>query len=516
MLLADPAAVVGAGVLCATLALYIFQDPLADPDIQGNVPGPDHSARVGLVLAAATCFAVVVEQHALPALVGAGVASGAAALLAVRWGWRGGAPVWSRVVVVALVCVGPATAATLVREPTAAASLLGGTQVLASLLVRGVDLDDGLGSETSIFAHPARILVVTFAALCAVGAVALAVPASSESGTSVGFLDAAFTSVSAVCVTGLIVLDTPNAYGPFGEGVIAVLIQVGGLGIMTFYTVALAALGRRLSLRHERALAGALNVDERDRLVGSVRRILLVTGVTEALGALVLFWRFNAWTSACATSSACVAGSTCIEGACAEPVWQSLWRAVFTSISAFCNAGFALQSDSLVPYQNDPFVVHTVGALIVLGGLSPVAVVALPRWLRGRRVDVQVALILWTSLALLVVGAVAYGLMEWTVSLGHLSWVDRVHNAWFQSVTFRTAGFNTVDLAAARPSTQAMMIVLMFVGGSPGGTAGGVKTTTAVVLLLTVIATLRGHEDATAFGRRIARGTVYKAAAVVT
>jgi trk system potassium uptake protein TrkH len=238
-----------------------------------------------------------------------------------------------------------------------------------------------------------------------------------------------------------------------------------------------------------------MQIEERNELTRSMWRILGVTFVSELVGAAAL------------TASFMRHG---------EGLAEAAWRGLFTAVSAFCNAGFALQSDSLIPYQRDPAILHVVALLIIVGGLSPVAVMAIPQFLRRRSVDVQVSLILWTSALLLAVGAVLYGLMEWTVSLGHLSFADRLHNTWFQSVTLRTAGFNSVDLAVSRPATQTMMILQMFVGGSPGGTAGGVKTTTAAVLLITVAATLRGHPDATAFRRIISRRTVFKAAAVVT
>jgi trk system potassium uptake protein TrkH len=343
--------------------------------------------------------------------------------------------------------------------------------------------------------HPARALVVTFFLLVVVGTLLLSLPQSAASGNPVSFVDAAFTSASAVCVTGLIVLDTPNAFSTSGLFFLILLIQVGGLGIMTFYTVALRALGRRVSVRHERVLAGALAAESRQLLYSSVRRVLLVTLVSEAAGAAILFLSFAAR---------------------GEPLGTALGRAAFTAVSAFCNAGFALQSDSLIPYANDPIVLHVVGALIVLGGLSPVAVVALPRWSKRRRLPLQISIGVVTSALLLVSGALLYALIEWEASLGGLTTLDRLHNAWFQSVTLRTAGFNSVDLVETRPATQTLMLLFMLVGGSPGGTAGGIKTTTFAVLLMTVAATLRGLPETTMFGRRVGKVTVLRATAVAT
>lgn len=346
-----------------------------------------------------------------------------------------------------------------------------------------------------ILEHPARLLVATFAALCFGGTALLALPLAASTGASVGILDALFTSVSAVCVTGLIVPDTPNAFGAFGQAAIALLIQLGGLGIMTFYSTALSVLGRRLSLRHESAIAGAMSIEDRSQLFGQLGGVLRVTLVSEAMGALVLFLAFLRHDAS--------AG-------------QALWRATFTSISAFCNAGFALQSDSLIGYNRDPLVIHTVGALIVLGGLSPVVVTALPRLFRRRRATLQAKLILSTTAALLLFGFVAFAAFEWTNTLDDMSLGDRLTNAWFQSITPRTAGFNSIDTAAMRPATQTLTIALMFIGGSPGSTAGGIKTTTFAILALAVMTALRRRSAAEVFGRRIGHATVYKAAAVLT
>jgi trk system potassium uptake protein TrkH len=350
---------------------------------------------------------------------------------------------------------------------------------------------------SAVLEHPARLLVVTFVSLAGVGAALLSLPAASVETVPVSALEAMFTSVSAVCVTGLIVLDTPNVWTPFGQGVVLALIQLGGLGIMTFYAAAVPLLGRRLSMRHERAIAGALSIDDRGRMYRALGRVLGVTFGCEAAGAAILFVLFKA------------------DGQLAG---EALWQAVFTSISAFCNAGFALRSDSLMSGAESPLILHTVAALIVLGGLSPVAVVSLPKLLgpRRRTLSLELKLIYLVSAALLVSGTVAFAAFEWNASLGHLGVVDRLHNAWFQSVTLRTAGFNSVDFEETRVATQTMMIFMMFLGGSPGGTAGGMKTTTFAALCLAVLAALQGQDEAQAFRRRLPHTSVYKAAAITT
>lgn len=343
--------------------------------------------------------------------------------------------------------------------------------------------------------HPERMLVGTFLLLSFTGAVILALPLSSSGEASVGLLDAAFTSVSAVCVTGLIVLDTPVDFSRFGQFAILLLIQTGGLGIMTFSTAVLRILGHRMSLRHEGAAASLINVRERGQLADSARRILVMTFTAEALGSILLLPRFIAH------------GDTL-------PV--ALWRAVFTSVSAFCNAGFALQSDSLIPYQTDPAILHAVAALIITGGLSPVAVYAIPQLRRraSRPVPVQVRLGLAVAAVLLVGGFAFLLAVESEGSLGHLAWSDRLHNAWFQSVTLRTAGFNSIDLTMFRPASLSMAMIWMFIGGAPGSTAGGIKTTTAAVLLASAYNVVLGVRRVSVFGRQLGEHTRHRAAAV--
>jgi trk system potassium uptake protein TrkH len=187
-------------------------------------------------------------------------------------------------------------------------------------------------------------------------------------------------------------------------------------------------------------------------------------------------------------------------------------------VSAFCNAGFALHSDNLMSFQRQPWVLHVVAALIIAGGLSPLVVLSIPDVVRrtGRPVAAQIKLALSTTLLLLVVGCVFILTVEWGNTLEGLSIWHRLHNAWFQSVTLRTAGFNSIDMASIRPATLTLMLVWMFIGGSPGGTAGGIKTTTVATLFLAVVAAVRGRWTVTCFRRRLSHRTVYKATAIAT
>ncbi len=347
----------------------------------------------------------------------------------------------------------------------------------------------------AFFFHPERGLVLAFLVLCILGTVALSIPAVSASGKAIRLVDAAFTAVSAVCVTGLIVLDTPVDFTFLGQGFILVMIQVGGLGIMTFSTATLVILGKRLSLRHEGTVAAMLGGEYRNKMVEALKRILLVTFVVEGVGAVVLSSLFISL---------------------GDPIGKGIWRGVFTSISAFCNAGFALQTDSLIGYQTHPVILHTIALLIILGGLSPLVVLAIPRVVARRAVGLQTKIVLAVSGALLVSGTLVIAAIEWRSALGHLDVWDKFHNAWFQSATTRTAGFNSIDFTALQSPTLLVTLFLMFVGGSPGGTAGGLKTTSFAVLVLAVASAFRGESRIHAFNRVIPHEIVYKAAALLT
>ncbi len=193
----------------------------------------------------------------------------------------------------------------------------------------------------------------------------------------------------------------------------------------------------------------------------------------------------------------------------------ALWQGLFTSVSAFCNAGFALQSNNLIAYQSSPLILHAVAALIILGGLAPATCLLLPAWLRGRAIPLAPRIALLTTAVLLFAGTVCFLVFEWDGAMAGLSFVDKFHNAWFQSATLRTAGFNSVDISGVLGPTFLIMLTFMFIGGSPGGTAGGVKTTTIGVLCLTFWACITGHNEVIAGNRRIPQSTINRAITVV-
>lgn len=340
--------------------------------------------------------------------------------------------------------------------------------------------------------HPGRILFTTFFSLCLVGSFLLIIPASTERG-AIAVIDSVFTSVSAVCVTGLIVLDTPNDFTFLGQLFLLVLIQLGGLGIMSIATIALHVMGRRLSLRHEKLMVSMTDTNHQE-VVRSLGTIIKFTFAVEAVGALLLTFSFY------------LAG---------DPAFNALWRGVFTAVSAFCNAGFALQSDSLIPYQANPLVLYTVSLLIVFGGIAPATSLAIPRWIQGKPIPIPARIALIASIVLLAVGMIAILIFEWNGVLAGMPFIDKLQNAWFQSVTLRTAGFNSVDIAGISNSTFLVMISLMFIGGSPGGAAGGIKTTTIAILAMTFLANIANQEQITTQHRRLHPVTVYRAITVV-
>ncbi len=389
--------------------------------------------------------------------------------------------------ILAVLSLAAPAASLLFSLPLAALTLLtlhqpGGERSLLGALLDGIT------------SHPARLLVGTFLALCVLGTALLGLPMSRVD-HSLTPLDIAFTATSVVCVNGLMVADLSTHFTAVGQGVTLALIQVGGLGIMSFSTVVAAALGRRLSLRQEAAMADLLLADGRGHLGQSLRRLLGVTFIAETLGAAVLFPLFL-WHG--------------------EEPGAALFRAVFTAVSAFCNAGLTLSPQSLMPYAESELVLHVIAILVILGGLSPLVVTELPRLVRRRVVSLQTRIVILTTVVLLLSGALALLALEGSHAFAHLTLRERLTAAWFHSVTLRTAGFSSVDLSSFRAGTLWVMCVFMFIGGSPGGTAGGIKTTTVATLMIAVTGAMRGRWEAVAFGRQLPNHTVYKAAAITT
>ena len=340
-----------------------------------------------------------------------------------------------------------------------------------------------------------QLFVLSFAGLIGLGTAGFLVLPGLYTGPALGLVDALFTAASAVCVTGLIVVDTATYFTRWGQLWILLLIQAGGLGILTFTTLIIRMLGRRSALHVETAagagVAGRLG-DPRDLL----RAVVTLAFGLEAAGALFLW---VAWRHDFAPGVA-------------------VWHAVFQAVSAFCNAGFSTFSDSLVGFRDRPSVVLIAAALIVLGGLGFIVLEDVrERFLRRRtrRLSTHARLVLATSGVLIAGAAVVFLLFEGERTLRPLGTGDRVVNALFMAVTPRTAGFNTVDYDDVSNPAMALTMGLMLVGGGPGGTAGGVKVTTVALLVLLLVSRLRGYQHVSAWGRSARDDAVHAAAGLV-
>lgn len=344
---------------------------------------------------------------------------------------------------------------------------------------------------------PAQLLSLHIAGLITLGGILLSLPFAAAPGRHVSILDAFFTSTSAVCVTGLIVVDTPNDFSLAGQMVILLLVQLGGLGYMTISTVVVAALGRRVTLQERLTLADALNIQSMDQLLRFAGTVAVLTLTLELAGAAILTLRF----------------------ATHHPLGHAAWLGLFHAVSAFNNAGFSLFSDNLMGYRGDVTVNLVVTALIILGGLGFLVISEL---LHLRRSDARPGLsthtrfVLSITAVLLVSGTVIILALEWRnpQTFGSLPLWERVLAAWFQSVSPRTAGFNTVDVGAMTTPALFFIVVMMFVGASPGGTGGGVKTTTFGITVASIWATVRGSSEIVVFRRRLSPDTVDRAFAV--
>lgn len=345
--------------------------------------------------------------------------------------------------------------------------------------------------------HPSRILVIGFAMTIMVGAILLNLPISSQSGESVGFVNSLFISTPAVCVTGLVVVDTATQWTYFGQVIILLLIQIGGLGFMTMGTLFALILGRKITLKERLIIQQSLNQFKIAGLVKLTRYILMMAFTIEGIGAIILSTRFIPMYG----------------------VVKGIWFSIFHSISAFCNAGFDLIGNfrSLTPFVKEPIISLTVAFLIILGGLGFVVILELFQKRMLKRLSLHVKIVLTMTASLLSIGFVLFLVFEYknTETLGQLSFLQKSVAAFFQSVTPRTAGFNTIPIDKLSVASVFLTIILMFIGGASGGTAGGVKITTVGVLISSMHSVIVGNPDAEAFKRRIPRSVIDKAMTIV-
>ncbi|MHB8765692.1 MAG: TrkH family potassium uptake protein [Deferrisomatales bacterium] len=346
--------------------------------------------------------------------------------------------------------------------------------------------------------RPNQILVASFAGAILLGAALLTTPWAAR-GAPLGWVDALFTATSATCVTGLVVVDTGSHFTPFGQGVILALIQLGGLGIMTYSSVFLLLLGRRLSFRDQTILEETLGRRHRVTVRRVVRDVFLFTLTIELLGAAVLTAAFTR----------------------RLPLGEAVYHGVFHSVSAFCNAGFGLYATSFVEYRGDWTVNLALMGLIVVGGLGFTVLEDLAEaWTRWRarqpvRLRLHTKVVLAATAALVPLGAVAVWAFEARNALAGLPWDEQLLAALFQSVTPRTAGFNTLDYGLLTNTTLFLTILLMFVGAGPGSCAGGIKTSTLAVVSALFRDRMLGRRRVSLFQRTLPEETVSRAVSLL-
>lgn len=342
----------------------------------------------------------------------------------------------------------------------------------------------------------AKVIAVVFALIILLGTCLLTLPAASRDGVSCGFRPALFTATSATCVTGLVLYDTWSQWSGFGQVVILCLIQTGGLGFMSAATLLVFVLRRRIGLKQRLVMAQALSLNEIDGVVRLQRTVLIGSFSIEGIGALILTLRF--WPE--------------------YGFSRALRWGVFHSVSAFCNAGFDIfgvlePGGSLIPFQSDPVVLLTLGALVVVGGLGFLVWEEIAEKRRFRRFSVYTRLVLVTTLVLLLLGWGLTCLLEWNNpgTLGGMGLGDKLLNGLFQSITLRTAGFAAIDQAQLTQAGKAASMMFMLIGGSSGSTAGGLKTVTFMVLVLFIAARARGKSSVCVFRRTIPQSQVLDA-----
>lgn len=343
---------------------------------------------------------------------------------------------------------------------------------------------------------PTRIIVSSFALIIFTGACLLSLPIASNDGKSIGFLDALFTSTSATCVTGLVVADTLTQWTLFGQLVILLLVQIGGLGLITLATFFSVLLGRKISMKGKILAQESISDYSFADVIRMIKSVIRITICVELIGAILLSVSFIP-----------------------EFGLRGIYMAIFHAVSAFCNAGFDLMGDyqSLTQYSNDPLVTYTVASLIIIGGLGFIVWKDLFEFRHTRTLYLHTKLVLIISAGLIAFGAVFFFISEHAnpETMGSLNLFEKVNAAFFQSVTCRTAGFNTVPLNEMNEMSKIMTIFLMFIGAAPGSTGGGIKVTTFGILVMAILSNIMGNEETVVLRRRVSQMVVNKALTIV-
>lgn len=341
-----------------------------------------------------------------------------------------------------------------------------------------------------------QIMVLGFASIIFIGAFLLNLPISSRSGESIGFLNALFTATSAVCVTGLVVVDTATYWNSFGQFIIITLIQIGGLGFMAITTMFAIIIRKRINLKERLLIQESFNQGDLSGLVKLTRYILITTFTIEGIGALLLSTVFIPQFG----------------------ILKGIWYSIFHSISAFCNAGFDLMGtisgefSSITYYSENIIFISTISILIILGGLGFPVILDVIKYRKFSKLNIHSKVVIISNISLIFIGMVFILFLEYSNpnTLGVLNTKGTFLGSIFQSITTRTAGFNSIDLTLMRESTLFLMIMLMFVGASPASTGGGIKTTTIATLILSVRALILEKEDVEIYNKRLASGVIRK------
>jgi len=350
--------------------------------------------------------------------------------------------------------------------------------------------------------QPQQVIVLSFIAVIALGTLLLGLPVATATGQRISPIDSLFTATSAVCVTGLVVHKTGAVFSGFGKLVILCLIQAGGLGIMTFSTMFAILLGRRLSISENITIKSALSHTKIEGLSKLVLYIVLFTIAIESIGAALLYIR---WSQICNWGAVATAE-----------------RAIFHSVSAFCNAGFSLFTHSIESFSSDAIIIAVFSTLIVIGGLGFVVFMDIPKlkfWRKDRRlilsrISLQTKIVVLVSFFLIIAGALIFYFFENDFALRAMSLKEKILSCTFTSITSRTAGFNVIDTSGLRPVTLFTIIMLMFIGASPGSTGGGIKTVTFGIIIASFYSMFRNRDRITVFGRTIPK-EVYRRSAVI-
>lgn len=341
--------------------------------------------------------------------------------------------------------------------------------------------------------NPPLVLSLGFAILITFGGVLLSLPFFTKSGEATDLIDSMFVAASASCVTGLTPVNTFEHWNTYGHVLLIILIQIGGLGVMSLASIIPLILGKKIGMKSRQILKEQLNVESIEGMIVLFKYVLVFTFGIEILGAILLSFRFIP-----------------LYGA-----GTGIWYSIFHSISAFCNAGFDILGDSIYPFRDDILVNLTLSSLVIVGGLGFVVTSELFRRRSFEKISTHSKLVLLISGALLVLGTVMFLFLEnGDGVLQYESVKGSILESFFQSVVARTAGFYSVDLSKIKDSTALMLMGLMFVGGSPGSTAGGIKTTTLGVLFISTHAVVRGESEPVVFGRHIGMDVVRKALAI--